>query len=77
MLGELLHLRLEGFEASELATSPAWCPPIPSQTANKTPRAPTGCSTTTAGSYVVSRVRSRITNPSSLFVRHRPTSVLP
>src|SRR5450759_5347127 len=63
--------------ARELAISPAWCPPIPSQTANNTPRAPTGCPTTSAGSNSVSRVRSRITNPSSLFVRRRPMSDFP
>src|ERR1039457_3289044 len=63
--------------ARELAISPAWCPPIPSQTANNTPRAPIGCPTTTTGSNSVSRVRSRITNPSSLFVRGRPMSDFP
>src|SRR5450759_1361004 len=63
--------------ARELAISPAWCPPIQSQTEHNTPRAPTGCPTTTAGSNPVSCARSRITNPSSLFVRRRPMSDFP
>ena len=60
-----------------LATSPASAPPIPSDTASKTPRSPTGIDASIGSESVpgAPSERSAATKASSLFLRTLPTSV--